>query len=103
MTDSQVYYLDTRALVKRYAREDGSDRVRALCEGGDSAKVIGHVGLVEQVGNSKNAPFTGGETEVTISPHSIFAFPGCLYAHILKVDPEAGLQSKRAQGVVRVL
>ncbi|MFW6135569.1 MAG: type II toxin-antitoxin system VapC family toxin, partial [Chloroflexota bacterium] len=49
MTNSQVYYLDTSALVKRYAREDGSTRVQALCEDEGCAKVIGHIGLVETI------------------------------------------------------
>ena len=63
MTDSQVYYLDTSALVKRYAQEDGSARVQALCEDEGSSKVIGHIGLVETIAalNKKQRQGTLGE------------------------------------------
>ncbi len=49
MTDAQVYYLDTSALVKRYAWEDGSDWIQALCEREDRVKAIAHIGVVETV------------------------------------------------------
>ena len=64
MTDSNVYYyLDTSARVKRYAQEDGSARVQALCEDGDTAKAIAHIGMVEAVAALHKKQRTGELSE----------------------------------------
>jgi predicted nucleic acid-binding protein len=42
-----VHYLDSSALVKRYAVERGTGWVRALCDDASNAVVMAHIGLVE--------------------------------------------------------
>ena len=42
-----VHYLDSSALVKRYAAERGTGWVETLCDDPASAVVIAHIGLVE--------------------------------------------------------
>jgi predicted nucleic acid-binding protein len=42
-----VFYLDSSALVKRYAVESGTDWVRTLCEQRESVLAVALIGLVE--------------------------------------------------------